>query len=168
MRSGIGRVTVALAVLLGSGVSAAAQEDDARGPSNHALVDTAGTTEVLVRAKEVSEQLFSYNYVDLDSHKRKFAELTTGEFADRYSELFDEVVAQAPAMKLVMTSTVKDAGVRVLRGDRAEVLVFLDQNGTRGDTGAGSQTFAQAMFVATLQRVDGDWKVADLDAFEGS
>jgi hypothetical protein len=46
------------------------------------------------------------------------------------------------------------------------VLVFIDQNSTREATNA--QTQSAGMFLATLQRVDGDWKVADLDTFEGS
>jgi len=163
--SGIGRVTVALAVFLGSGVSAVAQED-AGGSSNHAFVDAEGTAEVLGQAKELSEQLFTYSYTDMAGHKAKFAALTTGEFSNKYSELFDEVVAQAPTLRLTLTSTVKDAGVRLLRGDRAEVLVFMDPNSTRGDT--NGQTQVAAMFLATLQRVDGDWKVADFDTFEGS
>jgi Mce-associated membrane protein len=158
-------VAVALAVFLGSGVSAAAQED-VGGPSNRALVDTEGTADVLGRAKEISEQLFTYSYTDMNGHKAKFTELTTGEFTGKYGELFDEVVAQAPAMRLTLTSTVKDAAVRLLRGDRAEVLVFIDQNSTREATNA--QTQAAAVFLATLQRVGGDWKVADLDTFEGS
>ena len=53
--------------------------------------------------------------------------------------------------------------MRVLRDDRAEMLVFLDQHSTRGTT--GDQTAGKAMFTATIQRVDGEWKFADIDLF---
>jgi hypothetical protein len=48
-------------------------------------------------------------------------------------------------MRLTLTSTVKDTAVRLLRGDRAEVLVFIDQNSTREATNAQTQAAAMPM-----------------------
>jgi Mce-associated membrane protein len=157
--SRVSRLVIALTVLIAS--PAAAQT----GPANRALVDTAATNDMAARAKEISEQLFTYSYTDLKGHETRFKDLTTGEFSDKYAELFASVGSQANAMQLNVTSTVKDAAVRLLTDDRAEVLVFIDQSSTRGDT--GQTNTAGSMFLATLARVDGDWKVSDIDLFEG-
>jgi Mce-associated membrane protein len=157
-------VVIALTVVLVA-TPAAAQEDPATGPSNRALLDTERTSELLARAKDVSEQLFSYTYTDLDGHKTRFKELSTGTFSDKYDELFASVEQQAGVMQASLTSTVKDVAVRVLTDDRAEVLVFIDQNSTRGDTGA--TTTAGSMYLATFADVDGEWKVSDIDLFQG-
>lgn len=157
-------VTALTVIIMGTASPAAAQE--ATGPANRALIDTARTDELLTHAKDVSARLFTYSYADLRKHDAMFVELTTGEFRAKYTELFADIVSQAGDMKLTVTSTVKDAAVRVLTGDRAEVLVFLDQNSTRGDTNA--TTAAGSMFLVTFTTVDGDWKVSDIDLFEES
>lgn len=158
--SGIGRAAAALFVLVGTASPAAAQD----GPTNRALIDTAATADVLERARSATEELFTFTYTDLAGHKATFAKLTTGTLRSRYDDLFDAVVTQATTQKVSLTSTVADAAVRVLRGDAAEVLVFMDQSSTRAESGASTQS--KAMFLATLRRVDGDWRVADLNLFE--
>jgi Mce-associated membrane protein len=163
--SGIARVVTALTVIIVS-LASPASAQEATGPANRALIDTTRTDELLTHAKEVSELLFSYSYTDLRKHDAMFVVLTTGEFRAKYTELFADIVSQAGDMKLTMTSTVKDAAVRVLNDDHAEVLVFLDQNSTRGDTNA--TTASATMFLMTFTPVDGDWKVSDIDLFEES
>lgn len=163
--SGIARVVTALTVIIVS-LASPASAQEATGPENRALIDTARTDELLTHAKQVSEQLFSYSYTDLRSHDAVFAVLSTDEFRAKYTELFADIVSQAGDMKLTVTSTVKDAAVRVLNDDHAEVLVFLDQNSTRGDTNATNTT--GSMFLVTFRPVDGDWKVSDIDLFEES
>lgn len=146
------------------GTSASAQED-VSGVDNRALLDAAATDEVLERAKTVSAELFTFDYTGLDEHKQTFADLTTGEFGRKYAELFGSIESQAAAQQVSLTSTVRDAAVRVLTEDEhAEVLVFLDQSSTRGDTGA--QSTSGAMFLASLELVDDELKVSDLNLFE--
>ncbi len=164
-RSGITRAVALVAVLMGTGVSAASADDDT-GPANRAFVDTAATQDALASATRLSADLFTFEYTDLKAHEAKFVRLTTGDFTREYGKLFNDVVAQAQARKTSMTSTVNAAAVRVLRDDRAEVLVFLDQRVTSGAT--GDETAANAMFTATIQRVGGEWKFADIDLYEGT
>jgi Mce-associated membrane protein len=164
-RSGIARVVTALTVIIVS-LASPASAQEATGPENRALIDITRTGELLTHAKQASEQLFTYSYTDLRKHDAVFAVLSTDEFRAKYTELFADVVSQAGDMKLTVTSTVKDAAVRVLNDDHAEVLVFLDQNSTRGDTNA--TTAAASMFLVTFRPVDGDWKVSDIDLFEES
>ena len=155
-------LTVGFGLLTGV---AAAQENPLAGAVNRALVDADRTAEVLDRTEEAAEALFTYDYRDPAGHRKTFDELTTGSFADRYSELFDATLAQAAEQQYSLSSAVANAGVRVLTKGEAEVLVFLDQTGTRGDTNQQSQ--GNAMFLATMRQDDGDWKVADMDLFEG-
>lgn len=157
----VGISTVGMSTLTGV---AAAQRDAVTGPANHALIDVEHTGEVLERAKSISGELFTFTYTDLQAHRKRFAELTMGEFSRQYDDLFASIVAQATAQQLSLSSTVQDAAVRVLTDDEAEVLVFINQTSTNGTTGA--QTGGNAMFLATLRQSDGDWKIADLDLFE--
>ncbi|MDQ3788182.1 MAG: hypothetical protein M3422_13195 [Actinomycetota bacterium] len=161
-RSGITRVVAVVAVLMGTSATAASADDG--GTANRAFVDTAATQDALASATRLSADLFTFEYTDLKAHEAKFVRLTTGDFTREYGKLFNDVVAQAKARQMSMTSTVNAAAVRVLRDDRAEVLVFLDQRGTSGTT--GDETAANAMFTATIQRVDGEWKFADIDLYE--
>jgi Mce-associated membrane protein len=165
-RSEIARAAAVIAVLMGTltGVSAA-QENDT-GPRNRALIDTEATKEALDAAKSLSEELFSFSHTDVKGHEATFARLTTGDFTRDYGKLFHTVVARAQTEKLTLTSTVVESGVQVLREDTAEVLVFLDQSSRSATT--NQETASQAMFRATIQRVDGDWKFADIDLYEGS
>jgi Mce-associated membrane protein len=162
----IGRAAVALTVgaVTLTGV-AAAQRDETAGAGNHALVDADATAEVVARASEATSALFTYDYRDPEGHRKVFDERTTADFADRYEELFGTTLAQAAEQQYTLSSTVAEAGVRLLTDDRAEVLVFIDQTGKRGDT--NQETGSKSMFLATLRPEDGEWKIADLDLFEG-
>ncbi len=152
-----------LALLVGVGASASAQEDDL-GTKNRAMIDIGATDEVATRARTVSEELFTFTYTDLEAHKSTFAELTTGAFSRKYAELFETIVSQATSQRLTLESTVADLAVRQLDDESAEVLVFLDQTSTRADTGAETQ--AKSSFLASLQRVDGTWKFSHLTILE--
>lgn len=155
-----------VAVLMGTltGVSAAAQEE-VLGPGNRALIDASATSAAIDAATSLSEDLFSFTYTDLEAHEATFGRLTTGEFSNRYSELFATVATQAQAQQVTLTSTVAESATLVLREGHAVVLVFLDQETSSART--GQKTEASAVFRATIERVDGDWKVADIDLYEG-
>lgn len=144
--------------------AAAAQQEDAEGPANRAHIDVGATSDMLDTATSISAELFTFSHTDLEAHRERYAELTTGELADGYDKLFDQVADVATEQQLSMRSEVTDAAVRLLTKDRAEVLVYLTQDSTRADTGRATQR--KAMFLATFTKVDGDWKAAELDTFE--
>ena len=162
-RSGITRTAALVAVLMGTLAGVGAAQEDDTGPGNRAFIDTAGTQDALASATQLSADLFTFSHTDVQEHEAKFARLTTGDFTNEYGKLFNDVIAQVKAQKATVTSTVNKAAVRVLRDDRAEVLVFLDQRGT---SAAGNGTATNTVFTATIQRVDGEWKFADIDLFE--
>jgi Mce-associated membrane protein len=161
-RSGITRTAALVAVLLGTATTAHAAD----GTGDRAFIDTEATQDALASATQLSVDLFTFSYADVKEHEAKFGRLTTGDFTNEYGKLFNDVVAQAQAQKLTLTSTVKGAAVRDLRDGKAEVLVFLDQSATR--EGTGEQTASTTMYTATITKVDGEWKFADIDLFEAT
>lgn len=160
-RSGITRTAALVAVLFGTATANAASAED--GTANRAFIDTAATQDALASATQLSADLFTFSYAEVKEHESKFGRLTTGDFTNEYGKLFNDIVAQAQAQKLSLTSTVKGAAVRDLRDGQAEVLVFLDQSAT---SDGGQHTMSSTMYTATIERVDGEWKFADIDLFE--
>ena len=165
-RWGITRSVAVVAVLMGTltGVSAAAQEET-EGPGNRALIDADATSAAIDAATSLSEDLFSFSYTDLKAHEAKFGRLTTGDFSGQYADVFATFIAEATSQQVTLTSTVAESAVQVLQDGHAVVLVFLDQETTSGVT--GQKTEGSAMYRATIDRVDGDWKFADIDLYEG-
>jgi Mce-associated membrane protein len=130
---------------------------------NEALVDTGGTTEVSGQAREAVEKAFSYNFADVAATEKAANELLVGKAKCQYNAIFGPVKTLAPEQKLVVTVRVVSSGVTSLDGDRATVLLFIDQVTTRttdNQTGGGI-----AMMRVGAQRSDGRWKVDNMEMF---
>ncbi len=128
---------------------------------NSALSDVAGTAEA---AKQVSAALgtvFSYRYDDPAKSEQAAKDVLTGPALAQYEQLFGQVRKLAAEQKLVVTSTAVASGVKLLDGDRAALLVFLDQTGTRGD---GQRSTGAAQLSVTAERVAGKWRVTGMSA----
>ncbi|WNV90910.1 hypothetical protein [Umezawaea sp. Da 62-37] len=155
-------VLVLVAALLG-GLGLWFRSMDRGGPLNEALVDTGGTTEVSGQAREAVEKAFSYNFADVDATEKAAGDLLVGKAKCQYDAIFGPVRSLAPEQKLVVTVKAVSSGVTSLSGDRATVLLFLDQVTTRttdNQTGGGI-----AMMRVGAQRVDGRWKVDNMEMF---
>ncbi|WP_223198549.1 hypothetical protein [Solihabitans fulvus] len=126
---------------------------------NGALVDTARTSEVTGQVKDAMEKAFSYNFADTASTEKAAKDLLTGAAVDQYNKLFEQVKKLAPEQKLVVSVRVVSSGVRLLNGDRAELLVFLDQTSTR--TSDNQSSVGATMASVTAQRTD-RWRISDL------
>ncbi|XVS63965.1 hypothetical protein ACQPYE_37905 [Actinosynnema sp. CA-299493] len=130
---------------------------------NEALVDSAGTTEVAGQAREAVEKAFSYNFADVSATEQAANELLVGKAKCQYNAIFGPVRTLAPEQKLVVTVKAVSSGVTTLDGDRATVLLFLDQVTTRttdNQSGGGI-----AMMRVGAQKVDGRWKVDNMEMF---
>lgn len=149
------------ALAFGVGPAAADPAPDT-GPENLAVIDVPATAEVLEQVKAAAEKTLSYNYADLGALERAVSDLTTGAYQRKHREIMGAVVAQAPAAKAVLTVRAVRAAVRTLSPTDASVLVFLDQSSTRD--GSPGQTGASQALV-TAARVDGRWKLSDIDLF---
>jgi Mce-associated membrane protein len=128
---------------------------------NQALIDTARTSEVAGQVAEAIEKSLSYNYTDLDSTAKAVQDNLTGRALCEYDQLFGQVKKLAPEQKLVLTTRVRDKGVTRLEGDRAEVLVFVDQTTTRADQ--NQTTASGAQFAVRAEKQGDRWKITQFD-----
>ncbi|BFV60342.1 hypothetical protein KCMC57_up54460 [Kitasatospora sp. CMC57] len=163
-------VLLALAVLSGgfgawSAVAAADLRADA-GLHNTALSDPAATSEVKGRITEAVNALFSFTHADPARTDQAAHRLLTGRAVEQHATLLAQVRAQAAAKKLVLTTTVTDAAVTALDGDRARVLVFADQRNTSTADGATDAAgYSAAMFAVDAVRTDGSWRIENIDTY---
>ncbi|HEX3257184.1 MAG TPA: hypothetical protein VHS35_01645 [Pseudonocardia sp.] len=157
----------ALVLLLGLAVFFAVENAQVRGtPSaqNTALVDIGTTAEVSQQVTAALKTVYSFDYTRLDQNEAAARAVITPAFADQFDQLFRQVRELAPQQQAVVTATVNLVGVQSINGDRATLLVFLDQQATRAQAGAGPQQLAAAgRLTVTAQRVDGTWKIAAVD-----
>ncbi|RSN26112.1 hypothetical protein DL990_32245 [Amycolatopsis sp. WAC 01416] len=128
---------------------------------NTALTDVATTAEVGDQIGKALGTVFSYRYDDPAKSEQAAKEVLTGPALGQYDQLFAQVRGLAAEQKLVVTSTPVVSGVKVLDGDRASLLVFLDQTGVRGD---GQRSTGAAQLSVTAERSDGRWRVTALAA----
>jgi len=129
------------------------------GPlANKAFLDTGQTAELVGQMTSAMTTVYSYNYTTLPANEAAAKGLVTGKFADEFARVFEPVKQLAPQEQAVLKSTVPAAGVILLQGDRARLLMMVDQTGTRGT--AKEPTGATARLVVDAQKVDGRWKIA--------
>jgi Mce-associated membrane protein len=148
---------VAAAVVTAVGWRAAATS----GPrSNEAFVDTAATAEVVGQVTNDMTTVYSYDYTTLPANETAANAVITGKFATEFPRVFGPVKQLAPQEQAVLKSTVPAAGVILLQGDRARLLMMVDQTGTRGP--AKEATGATARLVVDAQKVDGRWKISEV------
>jgi Mce-associated membrane protein len=107
------------------------------------------------------QTLFSFDYSDPGKTAAAVPGYLTGQAVSQYAALMTPVESHAADLKLELTTTVTSAGVQTLEGDRARVLVFVDQNDTSSAT-AGTSESSVAFAVEAL-RVGGTWKIAGID-----
>lgn len=147
-----------LAVFLKGQVDALTSEADS---DNTSIIDSAGTSEVKGKLTVALERALSYNYTDLAVTEAAVRESLSGKAVCEYEQLFGQLRELAPAQKLVLSTKVRQMGVVSLRGDAAEVLVFVDQSTTRTDQ--NQTTASGAQFAVRAQREAGVWKVTEFD-----
>ncbi|MCS0635736.1 hypothetical protein NX801_08675 [Streptomyces sp. LP05-1] len=161
---GLTAVVVLLAGLGGYACLRTRALDDQPVRHNTALTDTAATSRVKGLVDTAVRDLFSYRYTDPDRTRAAARDRLTGAAVRQYAALMEQVHAQGPAQRLVLTTTVTDSGVEVLDGGRARLLVFADQVSTR--TGKdGGDTVAAAMFAVDAVRQGSTWRIAGIDTF---
>lgn len=162
-------LTVALGAFAAVAAGRAGALRDTVAGHNTALTDTARTSEVKGQVAEAVNAVFSYDYADTARTDAAAKRLLTGKAVQQYAAMLAQVRAQAPARKLVLTTTVTDTGVVTVDGDRARVLVFADQRNTStaatGATAGPGSTYAAAMFAVDAVRQKGTWKIASIDTF---
>jgi Mce-associated membrane protein len=160
----------ALTVILGGfGIWATVHASNLRAQSaqqNTALVDSAATSAVRDQVDSAVQTIFSYSYANTGATRQAAQQVLTGPAIQQYNSLFALVQREAPAEKLVVTTTVTNSGVELLTGGQARVLIFVNQQDTRA--GTSQTTYGGAMLAVTAVDQAGRWKVENIDTFTGS
>ncbi|MBE1531784.1 hypothetical protein [Actinomadura algeriensis] len=127
-----------------------------------AEVDDVAAAEVTGAVSRGLASVFSYRAGDVAATERAAAQVLRGAAMEQYRTLFGQVKQQAPEQRVTLVTRVVRAGVVSLTGDRASVLVFLDQTATRAGEPAG--TPAAAQLVVSARRDQGRWTIHELRA----
>ncbi|MGH3686805.1 MAG: hypothetical protein ACRDRU_15370 [Pseudonocardiaceae bacterium] len=127
--------------------------------SNDALVDVATTGQV----RDAVQRVFSYDFARLDDNERAVTDVITGPFAQDYHQKFTRVRELAPPQQAVVIATVPALAVKMLDGDRAIVVLFIDQRANR--SGQARPLLAAGRFIVAAHRVNGSWKIAGVQPF---
>lgn len=149
-------VFAGLAFWFQTNVSALRNEGPA---SNDALVDSGVTAEVNGQIKTAVEKVFSYDHANTGKTEKAAKELLVGSAVDEYNRLFATVKKQAPQQKLVVTTTVKKSAVSYLQGDRARLLLFVDQNAAR-DGKPGN--IVPAQITVGAEKKGDQWRINEI------
>lgn len=163
-------VLAVVTVLLGglavwSGVKADNLNSAAAG-QNTALTDNATTTKIISQVTSAVGTVFSYNYADPARTQRAAERELTGKAIQQYHRLFRTLQLDAARYRnLVLTTAVTNAGVEVLEGNSARVLIFGNQVLTSASQ--RPQSFGAMVALDVVQQL-GTWKIDNIDTFTGS
>ncbi|WP_033824012.1 hypothetical protein, partial [Kitasatospora sp. MBT63] len=144
-----------LLALLGAGLLAGARyQRSGADTGNRALTDRAATDRVTREVGDALARILSYSAADTDATRAAAAGWLTGPAGDQYRGLLDRLRGWVGDQQLTLTSEVVSAGVIRLSGDRAELLVLLDQHATRA---GGPPTVTAAQLRVTARLDGGRW-----------
>jgi Mce-associated membrane protein len=149
-----------LAAWFGTEASALTSQPSAR---NQALSEPGKTSEVTSQVSSAVNALFSYDYAKPGPTQKAESSLLTGAAVKQYTTMFATVKRNAVKNKLVVTTTVSNAGVETLTGDTARVLVFATESD--GSAGATTPATAEAMLAVNAVRAGSSWKIEGIDTF---
>lgn len=152
-------IALSTAAAVWFGISAQSLSDSPAA-RNAALVDVPATGGVAGQVGDGIRAAFSYDYTNPASTLQTARNVLIGNAVDQYNRLFTQVQTQAPAQKMVLTTTVRSAGVMELSADRARVLVFVDQQSVRMDSNQRNSGAAQLDVVAV--RSGPQWKISEI------
>lgn len=157
---------IAAAVLAGfaawAGVHAASLRASRQASQNLTLVDKSATSEVTSQISSTIGTIFSYSYASPAATRQAAQRLLTGTAIRQYDSLFALVEQKAPTEKLVLVTKVTNIGVELLTGDRARLLLFVNQ---QDRSGTGQAVYSGSMFAVTAVRRNGRWLIEDINTF---
>ncbi|MEV5867829.1 hypothetical protein [Streptomyces tendae] len=162
--------TAAVLVLGGCGFFYAAHQLRSQAPArNHALTDTEATTRVAGDVGDALARIFSYTPDGTAAAERSASTVLDGRAARQYETLFARVRDDLTEQRVTLSTRAVRTGVIELEGDRARLLVFLDQTSHRGDgkgkdAGEAEATTAAAQLTVTARLDDDRWRIVDIKA----
>jgi Mce-associated membrane protein len=161
-RRAVAVALIAVLLLVGGGLGYAAQQlKDPGAARNHALTDTEATGRLTGDVSDALSRIFAYTPDDTQTTAQAARDLLEGAAAQQYQKLFTQIRQQVADQRLTLSTRVVRAGVVSLTGDRARLLVFLDQTAQRAGATA---TTAAAQLSVTAHLVGGHWRISELKA----
>lgn len=140
-------------------VAAAAVALGALRPSDRGVAE--GTDAARAAAERAIVPILSYDAADLEGSRAAARSYLTGSYREDYDRLFAGVIEEnAPETGIVLEADVLRSGVVRGGADRVQVFLLIDQRRT---SKADPEPVVYRNWVTvTMERVDGDWLVADL------
>ena len=114
------------------------------------------------RAGAGAAAAYSYSWKTLAEDKAAARELMTPEMRDRYDRTMAGVTTSSRRDQRVVEAEVVDTALVTASPTYARVLVFVNQR-TAGDD-LDRPTLDLDRVLVTVRRVDGEWKVSELDS----
>ncbi|MFH8450789.1 hypothetical protein ACH4CD_16270 [Streptomyces fungicidicus] len=152
----------ALLVVGGCGFLYGAHQLESDGAArNRALTDTKATDRVAGEVGNALARVFSYTPDGTAAAERSARTVLGGRAARQYQDLFGQVRDDLTEQRVTLSTRAVRTGVVELDGDRARLLVFLDQTSRRGDDAA---TTAAAQLTVTARLENDRWLIVDLKA----
>ncbi|WP_435252666.1 hypothetical protein [Streptomyces tendae] len=172
LRRAVLAATAVVLVLGGCGFFYAAHQLRSQAPArNHALTDTEATTRVAGDVGDALARIFSYTPDGTAAAERSASTVLDGRAARQYETLFARVRDDLTEQRVTLSTRAVRTGVIELEGDRARLLVFLDQTSHRGDgkgkgkdEGDAEATTAAAQLTVTARLDDDRWRIVDIKA----
>lgn len=134
--------------------------------ANLAHTDATATRQAQEEITSAVQTLFSYDYSKLvDRDKQVNDLLASDKLRDQFTTLNCAVQEEAPKQKIATLTKVSFGAITNLQDDTAQALVFVENAWERKSTkqqgsGAGS-------LGITAKRVDGKWKLTEIDILGG-
>ncbi|MFF9019873.1 hypothetical protein [Streptomyces eurythermus] len=152
------------AVLLGGGCAfhhGAHQLRSTEAARNRALTDTEATARVAGEVDNALARVFSYTPDGTATAERSARTVLDGRAARQYRDLFARIRDDLAGQRITLSTKAVRTGVIELDGDRARLLVFLDQTSRRGN---GKATTAAAQLTVTARLEKDRWRIVDIKA----
>lgn len=122
--------------------------------------DQGAREEALATARSYAVTVTSYDYQELDENFADGLDGATGEWRDKYSGASEKLKALITKAKATATGEVVAAGVKSASEDRAEVLLFVDQEVTNAV--AKKPQVDRNRILMSLEKHDDRWLVSSL------
>lgn len=135
--------------------------ESAESAQNRALTDTEATDRVAGEVGNALARVFSYTPDGTAAAERSARSVLGGRAARQYQDLFDQVREDLIEQRVTLSTRAVRTGVIELDGERARLLVFLDQTSRRGKDEA---TTAAAQLTVTARLENDRWRIVDLKA----
>jgi Mce-associated membrane protein len=146
-------LAVLVALLLGTAGYLSTQPSDAAIASS--------TSDAQGAAERAVTTILAYDYRHLDQDQKAADELMTSAYQKKYDQLFSQIAANAPDLKVIVTTDLVASGVVRSGDDRVQVLVFVNRPTQRKDT--TEPVIYRDQVVLTMEKSGDDWLVDNMD-----